>query len=161
MDTMMNIEMLFWAARNGGNPYLYDIAVKHAETTMNNHFRQDGTCYHVAVYDLETGKFKRAVRIKVTVIAACGLADNPGLYMDIPLYIEKLKRNASSISPRKLPMHIFPDFRRIISHTGISMTPVEKLLHAMRQQRVLLLRLCLNSAIMSLRRKEKSIEKPQ
>lgn len=59
MDTMMNLEMLFWAARNGGNPNLYDIAVKHAETTMNNHFRPDGTCYHVAVYDLETGKFKR------------------------------------------------------------------------------------------------------
>lgn len=59
MDTMMNLEMLFWAARNGGNPYFYDIAVKHAETTMNNHFRPDGTCFHVAVYDLDTGKFKR------------------------------------------------------------------------------------------------------
>lgn len=59
MDTMINLEMLFWAAKNGGNPYLYDIAVKHAETTMRNQFRDDYTCYHVAVYNSETGEFRR------------------------------------------------------------------------------------------------------
>ncbi len=57
MDNMMNLEMLFWAARNGNRPYLYDIAVKHAETTMHHHFRPDYSCYHVAVYDPETGNF--------------------------------------------------------------------------------------------------------
>ena len=31
MDNMINLEMLFWAAKNGGNPYLYDIAVSHAD----------------------------------------------------------------------------------------------------------------------------------
>ena len=36
---------------------LYDIAVRHAETTMKHHFRKDGSCYHVAVYNPETGKF--------------------------------------------------------------------------------------------------------
>lgn len=59
MDTMMNLEMLFWAAKNGGDPALYDMAVRHAETTMRYHFRPDGTCYHVAVYDLESGDFMR------------------------------------------------------------------------------------------------------
>lgn len=59
MDTMMNLEMLFWASKNGGNPCLYDIAVKHAETTMHNHFRPDYTSYHVAVYNQETGDFIR------------------------------------------------------------------------------------------------------
>lgn len=59
MDNMINLEMLFWAARNGGNPYLHDIAVKHAETTMEHHFRPDYTSYHVAVYDPETGEFLR------------------------------------------------------------------------------------------------------
>ncbi len=57
MDNMINLEMLFWASKNGGNPYLHDIAVKHAETTMEHHFRDDYTSYHVAVYDGETGKF--------------------------------------------------------------------------------------------------------
>ena len=59
MDTMMNLEMLFWAARHGGDPALRDIAVRHAETTMRHHFRPDATCYHVAVYDTVTGDFLR------------------------------------------------------------------------------------------------------
>ncbi len=59
MDNMINLEMLFWAANNGGNPYLHDIAVKHAETTMKHHFRPDYTSYHVAIYDPETGEFLR------------------------------------------------------------------------------------------------------
>lgn len=59
MDTMINLEMLFFAAKNGGNPYCYDIAVSHAETTMNHHFRPDGSCYHVAVYNPESGEFLR------------------------------------------------------------------------------------------------------
>ncbi len=57
IDNMMNLEMLFWAAKNGGNPGLYDLAVSHANVTMNNHFRQNGSCYHVAVYDTVSGKF--------------------------------------------------------------------------------------------------------
>lgn len=57
MDNMMNLELLFWAAKNGGSNKLRDIAVKHAETTMKNHFREDGSCYHVAVYDSVSGKF--------------------------------------------------------------------------------------------------------
>ena len=57
MDNMINLEMLFWASKNGGSQRLYDIAVKHAETTMRHHFRPDYTCYHVAVYDSITGKF--------------------------------------------------------------------------------------------------------
>ena len=43
MDNMMNLEMLFWAAQNGGGRHLYDIAVSHADKTMKNHFRPDYT----------------------------------------------------------------------------------------------------------------------
>jgi unsaturated chondroitin disaccharide hydrolase len=56
MDNMINLELLFWAAKNGGNNKLYDIAVRHAETTMRNHFRPDHTSYHVVIYDTSTGK---------------------------------------------------------------------------------------------------------
>ncbi len=59
MDNMINLETLFWAADNGGSPELRDIAVRHAETTMRYHFRPDGTCYHVAVYDPVNGDFLR------------------------------------------------------------------------------------------------------
>ena len=57
IDNMMNLEILFWAAKNGGNKKLYDIAVRHAETTMKYQFREDGGCFHVAVYDTITGNF--------------------------------------------------------------------------------------------------------
>lgn len=57
MDNLMNLEMLFWAAKNGGDHRLYDIAVKHAETTMKYNFRPDYTSYHVAVYNPESGEF--------------------------------------------------------------------------------------------------------
>lgn len=56
MDNMINLELLFWASKNSGDKHLYDIAVKHAETTMKNHFRPDYTSYHVVVYDTSTGK---------------------------------------------------------------------------------------------------------
>lgn len=61
MDNMMNLDLLFWASRHGGNPLLYDIAVTHAKTTMKRHFRPDGGCYHVAVYDTLTGDFIKGV----------------------------------------------------------------------------------------------------
>ena len=61
IDNMMNLELLFWAAKNGGNKNLYDIAVKHAETTMKNHFRPDFSTYHVLVYDTITGKVIKGV----------------------------------------------------------------------------------------------------
>ena len=63
MDNMMNLELLFWAdkERHSQTSNLYDIAVRHADTTMKNHFRPDGSCYHVAVYDTLTGKFIKGV----------------------------------------------------------------------------------------------------
>lgn len=57
MDNMMNLEMLYWAAKNGGRKDLADIATKHAETTMQYHFREDGECYHVVLYDTARGDF--------------------------------------------------------------------------------------------------------
>lgn len=61
MDNMINLEMLFWAAKHGNKPYLYDMAVAHADKTMKYHFRPDYTSYHVAVYDTLTGDFIKGV----------------------------------------------------------------------------------------------------
>ena len=80
MDNMMNLELLFWANQEkrkekreeekneekdkseivkckSSNCKLYEVAVKHAETTMKYQFREDGGCYHVAVYDTLDGHF--------------------------------------------------------------------------------------------------------
>ena len=61
MDNMMNLELLYWATQNGGSQHYKDIATKHAETTMKHHFRDDGGCYHVAVYDTLDGQFIKGV----------------------------------------------------------------------------------------------------
>lgn len=56
MDNMINLDLLFWAAKNGGGKRLFDIAVDHAVTTMKNQFRTDYTSYHVVIYDTATGR---------------------------------------------------------------------------------------------------------
>ncbi len=55
IDNMMNLELLEWASRNGGDKTLGDIAVTHANTTIKNHFRPDYSSYHVVDYNLATG----------------------------------------------------------------------------------------------------------
>ncbi|MEI7831431.1 MAG: glycoside hydrolase family 88 protein [Prolixibacteraceae bacterium] len=55
IDNMMNLELLFWASKQTGDPQYYNIAVKHAETTLVNHFRADNSSYHVLDYDTITG----------------------------------------------------------------------------------------------------------
>ncbi|MEP1257452.1 glycoside hydrolase family 76 protein, partial [Algoriphagus sp.] len=58
IDNMMNLEMLFWATKYSGDSTFYDIAVKHADTSMKNHFRADYSSYHVVDYDTLTGGIK-------------------------------------------------------------------------------------------------------
>ncbi|KIO77454.1 glucuronyl hydrolase [Pedobacter lusitanus] len=59
IDNMMNLEMLNWVSDNGGDAHYKEIAVKHANTTLKNHFRPDFSSYHVVDYDLATGKVNR------------------------------------------------------------------------------------------------------
>ncbi|WP_406683231.1 glycoside hydrolase family 88 protein [Seonamhaeicola sp. MEBiC1930] len=59
IDNMMNLELLFWAAKNGGNKELYDIAKSHATKTMDHIVRKDNAVYHVGSFDEETGEFLR------------------------------------------------------------------------------------------------------
>jgi unsaturated chondroitin disaccharide hydrolase len=54
IDNMMNLEILFWAARNGGDPVWYTMALNHALTTRANHVRADGSMYQVVNYDPQT-----------------------------------------------------------------------------------------------------------
>jgi len=56
IDNMMNLEILANAMRITGDKKYIDIAKIHANTTMKNHFREDGSCFHVLLYDEETGE---------------------------------------------------------------------------------------------------------
>jgi len=55
IDNMMNLELLLFAAQNGGNPAWRTMAVSHALKTMQNHVRPDGSTFHVVGYDETTG----------------------------------------------------------------------------------------------------------
>ncbi|HEX5169841.1 MAG TPA: glycoside hydrolase family 88 protein [Cyclobacteriaceae bacterium] len=55
IDNMMNLELLFWATKQSGDSSFYNVAIAHADTTLHNHFRPDGSSYHVVEYDPQTG----------------------------------------------------------------------------------------------------------
>ena len=56
IDNMMNLELLFYASEASGNPTFRNIAISHTNTTLENHFREDFSAYHVVMYDSATGK---------------------------------------------------------------------------------------------------------
>jgi unsaturated chondroitin disaccharide hydrolase len=58
IDNMMNLELLFWAARHGGDSDLSAIAETHALNTLKNHVRADGSTWHVVDYDPATGNIR-------------------------------------------------------------------------------------------------------
>lgn len=59
IDNMMNLEFLFWAAKQSKDKKLYDIAVTHADNTLKHHFRKDYSSYHVVCYLPGTKVFRK------------------------------------------------------------------------------------------------------
>jgi hypothetical protein len=55
IDNLVNLELLFWAAGNGGPAAYRDVATRHALATLANHVRPDGSTFHVVDYDTVTG----------------------------------------------------------------------------------------------------------
>ena len=58
VDNMMNLELMFWSVRNGGPVPYYGMAENHAESTMRNHMREDGSTFHVVDYDPDSGEVR-------------------------------------------------------------------------------------------------------
>ena len=62
IDSMMNIQLLFWASKETGDPRFADVARMHADTLLKAAIRPDGSSNHILDLDMETGD----------------LVDNPG-----------------------------------------------------------------------------------
>jgi rhamnogalacturonyl hydrolase YesR len=58
IDNMMNLELLFKVSEITGDQDYKDIAIKHANTTLANHFRDDQSSFHVVDYDPMTGEVR-------------------------------------------------------------------------------------------------------
>jgi unsaturated chondroitin disaccharide hydrolase len=56
IDNMMNLELLFAATRITGDSAFYRVAVSQADRTIEQHFRPDGSSYHLVVYNPTTGE---------------------------------------------------------------------------------------------------------
>ena len=61
IDNMMNLELLFEATKISGDSTYHNIAVNHANTTLKNHFRPDGSTWHVLDYDTISGQVRGRV----------------------------------------------------------------------------------------------------
>ncbi len=56
VDCMMNLPLLHWATRETGDPRFQKIACIHADTTIREFLRKDGSSCHICIFDPETGK---------------------------------------------------------------------------------------------------------
>lgn len=59
IDIMMNVPIIFYAARETGDKNLERIALAHCRTTRDRLVRPDGSTAHEGIFDLHTGQFLR------------------------------------------------------------------------------------------------------
>jgi unsaturated chondroitin disaccharide hydrolase len=57
VDTMMNLDLLFWASQQAVDPQFSQMAEAHARTVMKYQIRADYTTSHVIDFDPESGEF--------------------------------------------------------------------------------------------------------
>lgn len=56
IDCMMNLSLLFWASRQTGDPRFAHVAKIHADMTLREFLREDGSVSHIIELDPATGK---------------------------------------------------------------------------------------------------------
>jgi hypothetical protein len=89
IDNMMNLELLMWAARAGGGLQFRQIALSHADKTLTNHFRPDGSSFHLVDYDPTTGRvLKRQTVQGAADDSAWARGQAWGLYGFVMMYRE-------------------------------------------------------------------------
>jgi unsaturated chondroitin disaccharide hydrolase len=59
IDNMMNLELLYWAAVEGEDPRLAEVATSHAMVTQHHHVRADGGSFHLVDFNRSTGVMLR------------------------------------------------------------------------------------------------------
>lgn len=62
IDCMMNIPILYWASKEIGDSRFTKIAMRHADMSMRDHVREDGSVNHIVVHDTEKANTMLGVR---------------------------------------------------------------------------------------------------
>jgi len=116
MDTMMNLDLLFWASSETGDPHFAEIAAAHARTTLARHLRLDGSTSHVCDFDPDTGVFLKQDTHQGLSATSCwsrgqawgvyGFADCYRATRD-PIFLNASRRLMVYLWPR-LPVDLIP-----------------------------------------------------
>ncbi len=88
IDIMMNVGIIFWAARETGDETLREIALEHCRTTQKCLVRQDGGTAHEGIFDTTTGEFLRGAPNRAIARRALGPVDWPGPFTASPRRID-------------------------------------------------------------------------
>ncbi|MBR3934806.1 MAG: glycoside hydrolase family 88 protein [Clostridia bacterium] len=56
IDCMMNLDLLYWASKVTCDGRYKNVAISHADSTMKNFIRPDGTVKHIVCYNTDTGE---------------------------------------------------------------------------------------------------------
>ena len=95
VDCLLNIPLLYWAAKETGDQKYRDMAYNHFKTTISVIFRADGSTFHTFYFDPETGA-------PVKGVTAQGASDDStwargqtwGMYGPMLTYIYEKDENA-------------------------------------------------------------------
>ncbi|MBN2118906.1 MAG: glycoside hydrolase family 88 protein [Anaerolineales bacterium] len=71
IDTMMNLDLLFWASREAADSYFAEQALAHARTCLRHQVRPDFSTAHGADFDPETGEFIKLSTYQGLSAASC------------------------------------------------------------------------------------------
>jgi unsaturated chondroitin disaccharide hydrolase len=114
IDAMMNMELLFWAGQNG-RPQYTDIANRHAQRTITDLVRPDGSTFMFGGYDQRTGALQRryseqgaaddSTWARGQAWAAYGFA-TAYRYTHDPRYLETAHRTADWFMSHLPPDHV-------------------------------------------------------
>ena len=61
IDCMMNLPLLYWASEESGDPRFKHVAAFHADTTLREFLRPDGSSHHIVCFDPESGEREAAL----------------------------------------------------------------------------------------------------
>lgn len=61
IDCMLNLPILYWASEELGDDRFKRMAMAHADSTIENHIRPDGSVIHIVVHDRETGECVKTI----------------------------------------------------------------------------------------------------
>ena len=71
IDCMMNIPLLYWATKEIGDDRFKAVAMKHADMTLRDHIRPDGSVNHIVEHNPKTGEFVTAHRGQGYSVDSC------------------------------------------------------------------------------------------